>query len=392
MASTAQGIIDELYRQGQQQAAQLHSQRQQADEDTIRQLETAADKTTAAAVRPYESQLEQLPAQYRPLYDANAVQELVGRRQVEEAMANMGLTDSGLNRTQQTALTVQRGNADAAARLSQQQKSQELQDKISQLLEAGEVQKQQQAAVVRQDTADWYSSTLADLYSQAVEQGTRQYQAQQEAEAARRTAEARIQQQKALQEAAAAQQRIETQLAQARSRYATGGQGELYNHLLAAQLAGIITEDEAVAIYNQVLGEEKEKEAEEDKEEEKEKSGSLGKQAYQLPDPGLFNAPVETEPFPLGVVPANDPLASVAPLYNNNVVRWKQQQMKLEQMRQSQEQEKLAREQYDRANWKSYIMTSSEFNRRKRAGSSAVAGYSNYDDYYAAMKRQYGVQ
>ena len=74
-------------------------------------MQDAIDKSTASAAKPYQTQIEQLPSQYQKLYDTNAVQELVNRRQVQETMANMGLTDSGLNRTQQTAIAIQRGNA-----------------------------------------------------------------------------------------------------------------------------------------------------------------------------------------------------------------------------------------------------------------------------------------
>ena len=122
MANSAQEYIDKLYNQSQGVAGQLHEQRKQSDDEVIQQINAAIDRATASSTNPYKTQMEQLPSQYQSLFDANAVQELVGRRQVQEAMANMGLTDSGLNRTQQTALSVQRGNADASVRLAQQQK------------------------------------------------------------------------------------------------------------------------------------------------------------------------------------------------------------------------------------------------------------------------------
>lgn len=122
MANSAQEYIDKLYNQSQGMAGQLHEQRKQSDDEVIQQINAAIDRATASSTNPYKTQMEQLPSQYQSLFDANAVQELVGRRQVQEAMANMGLTDSGLNRTQQTALSVQRGNADASVRLAQQQR------------------------------------------------------------------------------------------------------------------------------------------------------------------------------------------------------------------------------------------------------------------------------
>ncbi len=55
---------------------------------------------------------EQTEQQYQRSYDMNAVAQLVAERQLKEKMANAGLTQSGLNATQQTALAVNKMNAD----------------------------------------------------------------------------------------------------------------------------------------------------------------------------------------------------------------------------------------------------------------------------------------
>lgn len=178
MARSIQEYVDELYGKSQGTVNQMHEQRKQSDQQLIDSVNAAIDRTTAASTKPYQTQIEQLPAAYQKQFDANAVQELVGRRKVEEAMANMGLTDSGLNRTQQTALSVQRGNADAAARLEQQKKTQELQDVIAQLIAGGESQKQQQEAGVRSNTANWFNDALASSYNTAMQQGTSLYSAE----------------------------------------------------------------------------------------------------------------------------------------------------------------------------------------------------------------------
>lgn len=199
MAKSVQNYIDELYSQGKTETDRLKEQRTQADDKLIQQTNAAIDKAAAASTKPYQTQLDELPALYDKLYDANAVQELVNRRQVQETMANMGLTDSGLNRTQQTAIALQRGNADAQVRLSQQQKTQELQDKIDQLLGNSAAQKIQQEADVRNATERWYSSALESLRSSAAQQGTSAYNAEMQAAAqaaaqatARATAQANL--------------------------------------------------------------------------------------------------------------------------------------------------------------------------------------------------------
>lgn len=211
---------DELYGKSQGILNQLHEQRKQSDQQLINDANAAIDRTTAASTKPYQTQIEQLPEAYQKQFDANAVQELVGRRKVEEAMANMGLTDSGLNRTQQTALSVQRGNADAAARLEQQKKTQELQDKIAQLIEAGAAQKQQQAAGVLSNTSNWFNDALASSYNTAMQQGTSMYNADlardeqaRQAELDRKNALAVADKQKEAAQEKAKQQITENQLA-----------------------------------------------------------------------------------------------------------------------------------------------------------------------------------
>lgn len=238
MANSAQEYIDKLYNQSQGMAGQLHEQRKQSDDEVIQQINAAIDRATASSTNPYKTQMEQLPSQYQPLFDANAVQELVGRRQVQEAMANMGLTDSGLNRTQQTALSVQRGNADASVRLAQQQKTQELQDKISQLVENAAAQKQQQEASIRANTSDWYNTLLSNFYSTAQQQGTGLYNAEQERAAAAAEAERQRLIAAADAEAKAKQQDFENQLSIAKILQDSGASSEEVNRYLQRAASG----------------------------------------------------------------------------------------------------------------------------------------------------------
>lgn len=238
MANSAQEYIDKLYNQSRGMAGQLHEQRKQSDDEVIQQINAAIDRATASSTNPYKTQMEQLPSQYQSLFDANAVQELVGRRQVQEAMANMGLTDSGLNRTQQTALSVQRGNADASVRLAQQQKTQELQDKISQLVENAAAQKQQQEASIRANTSDWYNTLLSNFYSTAQQQGTSLYNAEQERAAAAAEAERQRLIAAADAEAKAKQQDFENQLAIAKVLQDSGASSEEVNRYLQRAASG----------------------------------------------------------------------------------------------------------------------------------------------------------
>lgn len=75
-------------------------------------------KDNAAQAR--DAELDRQNREYRDRHDLAAAQEFLNRRKTSEAMANAGLSDSGLNRTQQTAISIARGNQDAALTRQQQ--------------------------------------------------------------------------------------------------------------------------------------------------------------------------------------------------------------------------------------------------------------------------------
>lgn len=180
MAKTQAEYIEEQNRAAQAETEKRWRQREEQDAAYIAANNSAVDQSTAAALKPYETRMEQLPEEYRKQYDYNAVEELVRQKQVAETMANLGLTDSGLNRTQQTAIAVSRGNADAAARLSQQEKTQELRDKMDQLKATGEIQKQQTAAEVKANSQAWLNNLQSAAYENAANRGTALYEAEQQ--------------------------------------------------------------------------------------------------------------------------------------------------------------------------------------------------------------------
>ncbi len=82
--------------------------------------ETAA-KNKQTITDNYNAQINEAETQYDDQYRINAVQKLINERQVAESMANAGLTNSGLNRTQQTA--VQLSYANNKAQLDRQKQS-----------------------------------------------------------------------------------------------------------------------------------------------------------------------------------------------------------------------------------------------------------------------------
>lgn len=160
-----------------QQQSQYETERNQQSQAMIDQINQAIDAATRPVQQQYQQQIENVPEQYKKLYSANAVQQMVGRKLLEEQMANMGLTNSGLNRTQQTALTLQRGNADNSVRTQEQAARDELNAALSKLLADAAAQKQQQAAQITNQAASDILGNRTNLFNNAVNAAVEEYNA-----------------------------------------------------------------------------------------------------------------------------------------------------------------------------------------------------------------------
>lgn len=84
--------------------------RKEAEGDTLKLYQQQAQDTR----KTYDNAIFETGRAYEEDYRENAVQKAINERQVAESMANMGLTDSGLNRTQATAVQLSYGNNKAA--------------------------------------------------------------------------------------------------------------------------------------------------------------------------------------------------------------------------------------------------------------------------------------
>ena len=189
MADYSQIEREQINKNKQYGEQQAQSMRENAN-SWINELNSAIDAAARPVIEGMENSRGDVANQYKSAYDANAVQELVNRRQVQETMANMGLTDSGLNRTQQTAIALQRGNADASTRMQEQAALDKITQSINEYLAQIASQKQQNSANILGQTNSSISSLEQSLYQNALNNAAAQYQAQLEAEAARAKAEA----------------------------------------------------------------------------------------------------------------------------------------------------------------------------------------------------------
>ncbi len=107
--------------QAQQQQEAYIAEREMEASQTVRDLKTAEAASRTQLQQETDEKIKKSNAAYQALYDENAVREKAAQLNVAETLANMGLSDSGLNRTQQTALAATRARADANVSLKKQQ-------------------------------------------------------------------------------------------------------------------------------------------------------------------------------------------------------------------------------------------------------------------------------
>ena len=78
------------------------------------------DKQLEDTKNRYDQQIKKTNRSYDSEYQKNAVQKLINERVIAEKNANLGLTDSGLNRTQQTAVQTSYANQKGAIDIARQ--------------------------------------------------------------------------------------------------------------------------------------------------------------------------------------------------------------------------------------------------------------------------------
>ena len=96
----------------------IYKNRVQSTTDLANQQKNQVNQKYDAQIAKYENdanrQIVSAGNSYDAAYSDNAVQQAINERSIRESMAGSGLNDSGLNRTQTTALYLQKANADNA--------------------------------------------------------------------------------------------------------------------------------------------------------------------------------------------------------------------------------------------------------------------------------------
>ena len=140
-------------------------------------LEQTAAGMNSRHQKAFDSQMQATEQQYRGLYDRNAIREAVSRKTVAEQMANLGLGDSGLNRSQQTAIATTRSKADANTALQQQAAINGLREELFNVLAGNEQWLGEQKAKAETQAQTDMQNSLEALMAQANDSAKAQYNA-----------------------------------------------------------------------------------------------------------------------------------------------------------------------------------------------------------------------
>lgn len=167
--ATGKKTYDEAAAKTKETAAQKIS-----DQSAV--IDSAAQNTTAQ----YQKTIDEAPKRFAGQLDDNYIDELVARKNLENTMADMGLTDSGLNRGQQTAISVMRGNADAKTRQQQQDFVSAAQQAIDQVLAKAEREKASYANEANAGVEDYLAQLWATVQQNAQANATSRFNAQEE--------------------------------------------------------------------------------------------------------------------------------------------------------------------------------------------------------------------
>lgn len=161
---------------------------QDATEDYIASNDEIYDAAATYFRNAAYKQQQQLPQDYQYAYDTNAIQQRINERQVADRQAQLGLTDSGLNRTQQAAINLQRSNADQAVTQQRNAQYNAIQSALMEYLAENSQQKAASAAQARYDLAnrnqDLYNTYMTNADSMAASIASNLYSADQQRAAA----------------------------------------------------------------------------------------------------------------------------------------------------------------------------------------------------------------
>lgn len=122
----------------------------------------------------YDRQIKDTNNSYEDMYRENAVQRLINERKIAEDMAGLGLTDSGLNRTQQTAVQLSYANSKNKIDTNRQKAVDTLAASLADAVSRIDANKLAAAEKIRSSYESGWSSAAQSTYAKELEEQTKQ--------------------------------------------------------------------------------------------------------------------------------------------------------------------------------------------------------------------------
>lgn len=120
----------------------------------------------------YNRQIKDTNNSYEDMYRENAVQRLINEREIAENMADLGLTDSGLNRTQQTAVQLSYANSKNKIDVNRQKAVDTLAASLADAISSINANKLSAAEKIRSSYESGWSSAAQSTYAKELEEQT----------------------------------------------------------------------------------------------------------------------------------------------------------------------------------------------------------------------------
>ena len=120
----------------------------------------------------YDRQIRDTKSSYEDKYNENEVQRLINEHEIAENMANLGLTDSGLNRTQQTAAQLSYANSKNKIDVNRQKAVDSLTASLADAISNIDANKLAAAEKIRSSYESGWNSAAQSTYAKELEEQT----------------------------------------------------------------------------------------------------------------------------------------------------------------------------------------------------------------------------
>ena len=156
--------------------ADADKQNAELKKNDLGSIDNSADAAIKLAEDTYKKSEANTITDYASDYERNAVQKLINEKKIAETNANLGLTDSGLNRTQQTAVQLSYANQKGKLDLARQQALDKLSSDLASYVTSINNQREADKLSVNQ-FYDQQSNTVAtELYNTDVEDARKRWE------------------------------------------------------------------------------------------------------------------------------------------------------------------------------------------------------------------------